>query len=86
MRHRTQRGFIGSPVLADLEGDQKPEIVAAAMDRHVYAWDGGWLRSVDGFPTLVVDRSKLAPAGSTRRPTRSRSAPTPATRSTRAPS
>ena len=35
------------------------EIVAAGMDRHVYAWhaDG---TPVAGFPVLVVDRSKIA--------------------------
>ena len=40
-RNRTQRGFIGSPVLADLDGDGRLEVVAAAMDRHVYAWRAG---------------------------------------------
>jgi hypothetical protein len=58
-RNRTQRGFIASPVAADLDEDGKLEVIAAAMDRHLYAWhdDGG---EVDGFPTLVVDRSKVA--------------------------
>jgi hypothetical protein len=58
-RNRTQRGFIGSPVAADLDKDGKLEVVAAAMDRHVYAWhaDGG---AVGSFPALVVDRSKVA--------------------------
>ena len=39
--NRTQHGFLGSPVLADLDGDDdgRLEIVAAAMDRHVYAWN-----------------------------------------------
>ncbi len=57
--NRTQHGFIGSPVLADLDLDGRDEIVAAAMDRHVYAWhrDG---TLVDGFPTLVVDEAKVA--------------------------
>ena len=37
---RTQHGFLGSPVLADLDARRRRlEIVAAAMDRHVYAWD-----------------------------------------------
>jgi hypothetical protein len=56
--NRTQHGFIGSPVLADLDGDGKLEIVAASMDRHVYAWhaDGD---PVAGYPVLVVDPSKL---------------------------
>jgi hypothetical protein len=55
---RTQHGFIASPVIADLNGDHKPEIVAAGMDRHLYAWhaDGS---TVDGFPVLVVDRDKV---------------------------
>jgi Subtilase family/FG-GAP-like repeat len=55
---RTQHGFFASPVVADLDGDGKPEIVAAGMDRHVYAWhaDGS---AVNGFPVLVVDRSKV---------------------------
>jgi hypothetical protein len=59
--NRTQLGFIGSPVLADLDRDDggKLEIVAAAMDRHVYAWnDDG--ESVPGWPVLVVDRSKVS--------------------------
>jgi hypothetical protein len=58
-RYRTQHGFIGSPVAADLDGNGGDlEIVAANMDRHVYAWrsDGS---IVDGFPVLVVDRSKI---------------------------
>jgi hypothetical protein len=58
--HRMQHGFIGAPVLADLDqnDDGKLEIVAAALDRHVYAWndDGS---SVRGWPLVVVDRSKL---------------------------
>ncbi|HEX8123381.1 MAG TPA: S8 family serine peptidase [Solirubrobacteraceae bacterium] len=54
--NRTQHGFIGSPVLADLDGDDagRLEVVAASMDRHVYAWnDDG--TPVGGFPALVVD-------------------------------
>jgi hypothetical protein len=58
-RNRTQRGFIGSPVLADLDGDGRLEVIAAAMDRHVYAWRSGGAE-LSGFPALVVDRSKVA--------------------------
>ena len=58
-RNRTQRGFLGSPVLADLDGDKKPEVIAAAMDRHLYAWHGGGA-AVAGFPAIVVDRTKVA--------------------------
>jgi hypothetical protein len=58
-RFRTQHGFIGSPVLADLDGNGGSlEIIAANMDRHVYAWhaDGS---TVSGYPVLAVDRSKI---------------------------
>jgi len=58
--NRTQLGFIASPVLADLDRDDggRLEIVAASMDRHVYAWndDGS---AVPGWPVLAVDRSKV---------------------------
>jgi hypothetical protein len=60
-RNRTQHGFIGSPVLTDLDRDDggRLEIVAAAMDRHVYAWndDGS---PVSGFPALLVDLTKVS--------------------------
>ena len=58
--NRTQHGFIGSPVLADLDRNDggKLEIVAAAMDRHVYAWNDDGTQ-VPGYPVLVVDHSKL---------------------------
>jgi hypothetical protein len=56
--NRTQAGFLGAPVLADMDGDPELEIVAAAMDRHVYVWnrDGS---DVAGWPQIVVDRSKV---------------------------
>lgn len=58
--HRVQEGFLGAPVLADLDRNDggKLEIVAAALDGHVYAWndDGS---NVPGWPMPVVDRSKL---------------------------
>jgi Subtilase family len=56
--NRTQHGFIGSPVLADLDRDGRLEIIAAAMDRHVYAWHSNG-SPVAGFPVLVVDPSKV---------------------------
>ena len=58
-RYRTQHGFIGSPVLADLDGNGGDlEVIAANMDRHVYAWHANGT-PVDGFPVLVIDRSKI---------------------------
>ncbi len=55
--NRTQHGFIASPVLADLDRNDggRLEVIAAALDRHLYAWndDGS---PVPGYPVLVVDR------------------------------
>ena len=64
---RTQHGFVGSPVLADLDQDGQQELVAAGMDRHVYAWRTadsnplapGGASPVPGFPVLVVDPTKV---------------------------
>lgn len=58
--HRMQPGFLASPVLADIDRDPRGdlEIVAAAMDRHVYAWHANG-EAVRGWPVVVVDRSKL---------------------------
>jgi hypothetical protein len=58
--NRTQLGFLGSPVLADLDRDDggRLEIVAAAMDRHVYAWEHDG-KAVPGYPVLTVDRAKV---------------------------
>ena len=60
VRYRTQHGFFASPVLANLSGspDGKLDIIAANMDRHVYAWDSSGT-DVPGFPVTVVDRSKI---------------------------
>ena len=57
--NRTKRGIASEPAVGDLDGDGKLEIVAAALDRHVYAWhaDG---TPVAGFPVLVVDPAKVA--------------------------
>jgi len=66
---RTQHGFIASPVLADLDGNDggRVEIVAAAMDRHVYAWEAsdpnpgapGGASQLGGYPNLIVDPAKV---------------------------
>ncbi|MDX6663272.1 MAG: hypothetical protein QOG09_1374 [Solirubrobacterales bacterium] len=56
--NRTQHGFIASPVLGDLDGDGKQEIVIAGMDRHIYAWKANG-DAVSGFPSIVVDPAKV---------------------------
>jgi hypothetical protein len=59
-RYRTQHGFLASPVVADLDGNGgHPEIIAASMDRHVYAWDRNG-DAVSGFPVMVIDKSKIS--------------------------
>ncbi|HXW39388.1 MAG TPA: S8 family serine peptidase [Acidimicrobiales bacterium] len=52
------RGILGAPVLGDLQGNGTLDVVAAAMDRHVYAFqpDG---QSVPGWPVEVVDASEV---------------------------
>lgn len=56
--NRTKPSFTSSPALGDLDGDGTLEIVAAANDRHVYAWRGDG-SVVAGFPALVVDEAKV---------------------------
>jgi hypothetical protein len=60
-RQRIEAGFLTSPVLADLEPEKGPglDIIAAAEDRHVYAWHPGG-EAVKGFPVLVEDPAKVA--------------------------
>ena len=66
--NRTQHGFFGAPVLADLDGDGRDEVIAASMDRHVYAWKAddsdpgapGGAADSPGYPVLVVDPAKVA--------------------------
>jgi hypothetical protein len=51
---RLQRGIEGAPALADLQNNDKLDIVASSMDRHVYAWQPSG-KAVPGWPVLVVD-------------------------------
>jgi hypothetical protein len=55
---RVEHGFVASPVIADLDGDGRPEIVAASQDRHLYSWHGDG-SAVDGFPVLIADPAMI---------------------------
>lgn len=57
--NRLKGQFWAQPAVGDLDGDGRPEIVAAAADRHLYAWhaDGTPVR---GFPALVADPTTAA--------------------------
>ena len=54
--NHVKRGFFAAPVLADLTGGPALEIVATAMDQHVYAFDGGGA-AVPGWPVKLRDPS-----------------------------
>jgi len=42
--------FIGSPIVADIEGDLKSEIISITEDGRIFAIDGGSGKVVSGFP------------------------------------
>ncbi len=50
-------GFFAAPVLVDLDGDRKLDIIAASFDGQVYVWKGDGLR-LAGWPQLVNDPSR----------------------------
>jgi hypothetical protein len=53
-------GFLASPALAHLEGfDKKPDIVAPALDGHLYAWRSNG-KPVKGYPVALVDPAEAA--------------------------
>lgn len=52
---RLDRAIYASPALADLDGDRRLDIVAAAADQKVYAWTGRGER-LPGWPVLARDR------------------------------
>ena len=55
--NRTKVGILAMPAAGDLDGDGVKELIAAAYDRHVYAWDLDGTTQ-PGFPVLVVDPAR----------------------------
>ena len=51
--HILDHGFLSSPVLADLDGDGRPEIIAAGMDGYLYAFNGDGTPHA-GFPVEIT--------------------------------
>ena len=47
-----KRGFVASAALADLNRDGRLDVIAAALDQHLYAWTGRG-RRLRGFPMLL---------------------------------
>ncbi|MCL4446445.1 MAG: S8 family serine peptidase [Actinobacteria bacterium] len=61
--NRLLPGIFGAPALADLTGNGQLDVVAASMDRHVYAW-GPNGAPVPGWPVLVVNPSLVTAVNS----------------------
>lgn len=43
-------GFTGTPIVADIEGDTKAEIISLTEDGRIFAFDGGTGKILNGFP------------------------------------
>jgi len=50
-------GFFAAPVLVDLDGDRKLDIIGASFDGQVYVWKGDGSR-LTGWPQLINDPSR----------------------------
>ena len=48
--------FIGSPIVADIEGDLKSEIISLTEDGRIFAIDGGSGKLVSGFPISLGNK------------------------------
>jgi len=54
-------GFIGKPISADFEGDNKAEIIASTVDGRIFAIDGGKAKTINSFPVSLGAKLKYAP-------------------------
>jgi hypothetical protein len=49
--------FTGNPAIADIEGDQKSEIISITEDGRIFALDGGSGKVISGFPLSTGSQS-----------------------------
>jgi len=54
-------GFVGTPLTADFEGDNKSEIVSVTKDGRIFAIDGGTGKVVQGFPISCGGNVSVTP-------------------------
>jgi len=52
-------GFLATPAVGDIAGDQRPEVVAAGLDGRIYAWSARG-RALRGFPYRIGLRAPSA--------------------------
>lgn len=53
--------FVNVPLVADIEGDSRSEVIAVAKNGNVYAYDGGTGKIIDGFPISFGAELKAGP-------------------------
>jgi hypothetical protein len=56
--NRVHWSISANPILGDLDGDSKPEIIVGANDRHVYVWKHD-ASPLAGWPVLIRDPAKV---------------------------
>ena len=54
-------GFVGTPLTADFEGDNKSEIISVTKDGRIFAIDGGTGRVIPGFPVSCGGSVSVTP-------------------------
>lgn len=56
-----EKGFTGTPLAADFEGDAKAEVIAYTKDGRIFSIDGGTGKVVNGFPLSAGAELAAAP-------------------------